>query len=91
MPYEPGRTLADIEKEVILQAYRFYDSNKTRTAQALGIAIRTLDYKLEAYANEPKPNPPHLTFTKEGFKNDGKPKPSDGPVPVKEDQNVAEV
>ncbi len=47
--WTPGRTLADIEKEVILHAHKFYGYNKTKTAQSLGIAIRTLDAKLAQY------------------------------------------
>ena len=47
--WQPGRKLEDVEKEVILSAYRFYNENKTRTASSLGIAIRTLDNKLAKY------------------------------------------
>lgn len=47
--YQPGVTLEQIEKEIILQAIRFYGGNKTRTAQSLGISIRTLDSKLAKY------------------------------------------
>lgn len=52
--WSPGVTLDAIEKEVILKAYRFYKSNKTQTASALGIAIRTLDHKLERYLGDGK-------------------------------------
>ena len=44
-----GMTLADVERVVILKAFRFFQGNKTRTAAALDIAIRTLDSKLEQY------------------------------------------
>lgn len=47
--WSPGVTLDAIEKQVILKAFRFYRGNKTATATALGIAIRTLDNKLEKY------------------------------------------
>lgn len=47
--WQPGMTLESIEKEAILQAFRYYRGNKTATSQALGIAIRTLDNKLESY------------------------------------------
>lgn len=49
MIWQPGRTLDDVEKDVICAALQFYQNNKTNTARALGIAIRTLDYKLERY------------------------------------------
>jgi hypothetical protein len=54
MNWVPGITLEEMEKQTILQAYRFYRSNKTQTAQALGIAIRTLDNKLEKYEADGK-------------------------------------
>jgi len=44
--WQPGVTLEDIELQVIDKAYRFFEGNKTKTANALGIAIRTLDNKL---------------------------------------------
>ena len=45
----PGMTLEALEQAVIQKAYRFYRNNKTATAQALGISVRTLDNKLERY------------------------------------------
>lgn len=41
--------LAEIEREVIIHRYKYYGNNKTKTAESLGIAIRTLDYKLAEY------------------------------------------
>lgn len=49
MNWSPGRTLEDVEKDIILHAFKFYGYNKTRTAESLGIAIRTLDNKLAKY------------------------------------------
>jgi hypothetical protein len=54
--WQPGVTLEQVEKDVILHALRFYDGNKTRTAAALGIAIRTLDARLEVYGLAKKEN-----------------------------------
>ena len=48
-PWSPGITIKQIEKEVILQALKFYSYNKTKTAIALGISIRTLDNRLVEY------------------------------------------
>ena len=48
--WTPGMTLDAIEREVIQDAMKFYEGNKTHTASALGIAIRTLDARLEKYA-----------------------------------------
>lgn len=50
--WSPGVSLEEIEKQVILKAFRFYRGNKTSTASALGIAIRTLDNKLEKYEQD---------------------------------------
>lgn len=52
--WQSGMTLESIEKEAILQALRFFRGNKTATALALGIAIRTLDNKLAQYETEKK-------------------------------------
>lgn len=38
-----------IEKQVILNAFRFYRGNKTQCSISLGISIRTLENKLEKY------------------------------------------
>lgn len=47
--WSPGMTLEDVEKEAILAAFKFFRGNKTQTAASLGIAIRTLDYKIAKY------------------------------------------
>lgn len=50
--WTPGLTLEAVEKMCIQQAFKFYRGNKTTTANSLGIAIRTLDNKLEKYESE---------------------------------------
>lgn len=52
--WSPGISLESMERQVILAAFRYYRGNKTATAQSLGIAIRTLDNKLEKYQSEDK-------------------------------------
>ena len=52
--WSPGVTLENVEKQVILAAFRHFRGNKTVTANALGIAIRTLDNKLEKYEADGK-------------------------------------
>jgi len=49
--WSPGMTLEQIEKKIILRALEFY-KKKTVTAEALGIAVRTLEYKLEKYEKD---------------------------------------
>ena len=50
--YNIGMSLEEVEKEVILKALSFYHNNKTRTADSLGIAVRTIDNKLAKYLGE---------------------------------------
>ena len=47
--WSPGRTLNDVEKNVILEALKYHHGNRTHTARALGISIRTLRNKLADY------------------------------------------
>lgn len=51
--WSPGMSLEMVEKQIIQKAYAFY-RNKTTTANSLGIAVRTLDAKLEKYDLEDK-------------------------------------
>ena len=48
-PWAPGTTLNDIERNVILAALQYHSGNRTHTARALGISIRTLRNKLSDY------------------------------------------
>lgn len=47
--WQPGQTLDDIERSVILNALKYHQGNRTHTAKALGISIRTLRNKLADY------------------------------------------
>jgi two-component system response regulator FlrC len=47
--WKPGRTLDEIERNVILEALRHFGGNRTHTAKALGISIRTLRNKLAEF------------------------------------------
>jgi transcriptional regulator with PAS, ATPase and Fis domain len=47
--WTPGQTLNDIERNVILEALKYHGGNRTHTAKALGISIRTLRNKLADY------------------------------------------
>lgn len=49
MTWQPGWTLAQVEKEVIYAALKFFQGNKVQTARALDISERTLYNKLEIY------------------------------------------
>lgn len=48
----PGMTLEEMEKQCILKAFQWCRNNKTQCAGMLGIAIRTLENKLEKYQKD---------------------------------------
>lgn len=50
--WSPGRTLDDIEKRVIIEALKYHQGNRTHTAKALGISIRTLRNKISDYKRD---------------------------------------
>ena len=41
-----GMKIEDVEKQIIEYTLQFYGGNKTKTAQSLGISVRTIDNKL---------------------------------------------
>lgn len=43
------KTIYELERDHILSALEEFKGNKTRTAAALGISVRTIDNKLEQY------------------------------------------
>lgn len=52
MNWQPGITLEEIEREVILSALRFYQWNRTRTADALQVSVRTIQNKISQYIED---------------------------------------
>jgi len=53
-----GRTVADVERDLILQTLKHCLGNRTHAANILGISIRTLRNKLNEYADAGIPIPP---------------------------------
>jgi two-component system, response regulator FlrC len=55
-----GRTVADVERDLILETLKHCFGNRTHAANILGISIRTLRNKLTVYAADgvrvPPPN-----------------------------------
>ena len=43
------RPLKEVEKDVILKTFEYFNKDKKKTAEALGISIKTLSYKLKEY------------------------------------------
>ncbi len=54
--WSPGVALETLIQQVVETAMVFYKGNKTAAAQSLGIAVRTLDNRLEKYAKEKSDN-----------------------------------
>ncbi|MGN6487573.1 MAG: helix-turn-helix domain-containing protein, partial [Devosia sp.] len=52
-----GRTVADVERDLILDTLDHVLGNRTHAANILGISIRTLRNKLNQYADEGIPVP----------------------------------
>ncbi len=53
-----GRTVAEVERDLILETLKHCLGNRTHAANILGISIRTLRNKLNEYAAEGAPIPP---------------------------------
>jgi two-component system response regulator FlrC len=53
-----GRTVADVERDLILETLKHCFGNRTHAANILGISIRTLRNKLNEYAGDGVPIPP---------------------------------
>jgi hypothetical protein len=53
-----GRTVAEVERELILDTLKDCLGNRTHAANILGISIRTLRNKLNEYAADGAPIPP---------------------------------
>ena len=58
---EPGMKLADFERLVIIQTLKRHSQNRTHTARALGIGIRTLQRKIKQYGADPYHRPSAAT------------------------------
>ena len=53
-----GRTLAEVERDLILGTLRHCRGNRTHAANILGISLRTLRNKLNEYSSEGVSVPP---------------------------------
>jgi len=49
---QPGMSIREMEKSLIEKTLEHYDGNKTRTAEALGISLKTLYNRLSEYEGE---------------------------------------
>lgn len=47
--WQPGMTLEETEREIIMNSLKFYLWNKSKAARSLGITTRTIFNKLESY------------------------------------------
>jgi len=51
--FQPGRTMKDVEREYIMATLKALGHDRKKTAQQLGISLRTLQYKLKEYKARP--------------------------------------
>lgn len=66
-----GRTVADVERDLIINTLQHCLGNRTHAATVLGISIRTLRNKLKQYNQEGYAVPPHGDAERSGaFKRD---------------------
>ncbi|RTL49002.1 MAG: Fis family transcriptional regulator [Bradyrhizobiaceae bacterium] len=54
-----GATVADVERELILQTLASCEGNRTHAARILGMSLRTLRYKLKHYSEHGIDIPAH--------------------------------
>lgn len=47
-----GTTVADVERELILQTLGRCEGNRTHAARVLGLPLRTLRYKIKQYSDK---------------------------------------
>lgn len=52
----PGATMEQIEREAILKTLEACDGSTARTADVLGISVRTIQYRLHQYGCARAPN-----------------------------------
>jgi transcriptional regulator with PAS, ATPase and Fis domain len=50
----PGLTIEEAERRLVMETLAFANNNKTRTAEMLGISIKTLHNKLKEYEPQPQ-------------------------------------
>ncbi len=55
-PVIPGASMAEIEKYAILETLRSTGGSTSRAADILGISVRTIQYRLQAYSASPHSN-----------------------------------
>jgi len=60
-----GRTVAEVERDLILDTLKHCLGNRTHAANILGISIRTLRNKLNEYSADGTPVPPPPNGTAE--------------------------
>jgi len=53
--FRPGMSIREVEKSLIEKTLEHFDGNKTQTAEALGISLKTLYNRLSEYEQESEP------------------------------------
>ena len=50
--FRVGASIAEVERELMLATLRYHDGNKRKTAEVLGVSLKTLYNRLNAYKDE---------------------------------------
>jgi DNA-binding NtrC family response regulator len=53
----PGASMAQVERQMILQTLQMVNGSTSRAAEILGISVRKIQYKLNEYGERPGKNP----------------------------------
>ncbi len=64
MPPIPGAKLADIEKYAIMETLKATGGSTSKTAEMLGVGVRTIQYRLHEYSSAPRSSEPVVAPTK---------------------------
>ncbi|MBK9072418.1 MAG: sigma-54-dependent Fis family transcriptional regulator [Myxococcales bacterium] len=64
MPPIPGAKLADIEKYAILETLKATGGSTSKTAEMLGVGVRTIQYRLHEYSSGARSSEPVVAPTK---------------------------
>ena len=98
-----GMTLDEMEQVIIMKSLQIHAGNKTKTAEALGISIRTIDNKLEKYEEQKREHTRRAEEKEKRYeqhilRSQGRTEveptietPAQHPVPVRQREEVQEV
>lgn len=88
MFWQPGVHLDEIEKQAIEAALKFFQGNKTATAESLGISVRTLHTKCDQYKKDEEMRNASLRPKERGHLEPPAQVPEEQPMPMQKRKKV---